>query len=192
MHNKFKDMSGQKFGRLTVIRFTHIDKAGNRRWECLCECGKISNTTTGSLIKGHSKSCGCLRTERIIASTTVPDAAFRGLLQGYKAHAEERKLAWELTDEEFRELTSSPCHYTGRPPSQVFVSSHSHYRRRKYGLPPNPNGTYVYNGVDRLDSEVGYTLENCVPACKDANLAKQSLSKEEFINLCKEVAEHQV
>ena len=190
MYNKFIDMAGQKFGRLTVVKFTHVDKAGNRHWECLCECGKTSNPTTGGLTKGHSKSCGCLRTEHIIASVKVPDPGFRGLLQCYQIHAKERNLEWCLTDEQFRVLTSSPCYYTGRVPSQEFISSHSHYRRRKYALPPNSGGVYVYNGVDRLDSAVGYTLENCVPACKDANLAKQSLSEAEFIQLCKEVAQH--
>jgi len=46
----------------------------------------------------------------------------------------------------------------------------------------------VYNGVDRLDSSIGYTVSNCVASCGDANLAKQSLTYDEFIALCKEIA----
>ena len=180
------NLVGRKFGRLTVVKEAERKRKYVRYWLCKCECGKEVIVQQGHLTKKHTRSCGCI----FLECKVVPDAGFRGLLQQYRSEATLRGLEWALTDEEFKILTLSPCYYTGRLPSQVFISSHSRYRRRKHGLPPNPNGTYVYNGVDRLDSEVGYTTENCVPACKAANMAKQSLSEAEFIQLCKEVAQH--
>jgi len=183
---KSADVPGMKFGRLKVIRFAY-EKNYKPFFECVCDCGKTVYVDQYNLTRGHSASCGCLRIERIVASRAVPDAGFRGLLQQYKVNAKLRKLSWELTEEQFRVLTQSPCYYTGRTPSNKFISSNSRTRKRKHGLMPSDGGVYVYNGVDRRDSSVGYTVKNCVACCKDANLAKQSLSHEEFIQLCKEV-----
>lgn len=41
----------------------------------------------------------------------------------------------------------------------------------------NGHGHYEYNGVDRLDNALGYTRENCVPACRPCNAAKNAISK---------------
>jgi hypothetical protein len=48
---------------------------------------------------------------------------------------------------------------------------------------------YTYNGIDRLDSTKGYTADNCVPCAGNINIAKQSLSVEEFVEMCHQVAE---
>lgn len=52
-HN-FKDLTGNKYGRLTVIKYL-----GSSYWECKCDCGKITKVFTGNLYKGTTKSCGC-------------------------------------------------------------------------------------------------------------------------------------
>lgn len=58
------DLTGRKFGRLTVIsEATHKDKWGHRLWECQCKCGDIVPVKCGNLINGDTKSCGCLRRE---------------------------------------------------------------------------------------------------------------------------------
>lgn len=54
------DLIGQKFGRLTVVEYSHKDKRGNYTWKCLCECGGTTFATTKSLRKGDKRSCGCL------------------------------------------------------------------------------------------------------------------------------------
>ena len=59
-----KDLTGQKFGRLTVISQADNDQAGRTRWLCQCECGKQKTVLTLNLVHGNTKSCGCLRTER--------------------------------------------------------------------------------------------------------------------------------
>jgi len=56
----FKDLSGQKFSRLTVVKHAGKDNQGNSLWSCLCDCGGTS-TVRGFLLKnGQTKSCGCI------------------------------------------------------------------------------------------------------------------------------------
>jgi hypothetical protein len=55
-----RDITGEKFGRLTVIKFHHTDKE-NSFWECLCSCGNSVIVNSRYLRIGHKKSCGCLR-----------------------------------------------------------------------------------------------------------------------------------
>lgn len=57
--SKLKDLSGMKFGRLTVIDRAE-NKSGNTRWNCICKCGNKTKSHASSLISGKTKSCGCL------------------------------------------------------------------------------------------------------------------------------------
>lgn len=59
------DLIGQKFGRLTVLARAENNKHGNRRWDCLCECGAKATPTSAKLLSGHTRSCGCYGLERI-------------------------------------------------------------------------------------------------------------------------------
>lgn len=182
------NLLGKRFTRLVVLEEVVVeDKHHHRKWKCSCDCGKITYPLQQSLLNGSTKSCGCLAIERSIESTSVIDSGFRSLWCRYKSQAEERNLSWELTKKQFKELTQSPCYYTGRPPSNEHISAHSRTRRNR-GLAPKEGGIYTYNGVDRLDSSIGYTVENCVSCCESANLAKQSLSHDDFIAMCKEIA----
>ena len=66
--SKFKDLTGMKFGRLTVIEraIDRIDTKGKRHimWKCLCSCGKTKDISRDSLLSNRVKSCGCLRAEK--------------------------------------------------------------------------------------------------------------------------------
>lgn len=61
------DLTGQRFGRLEVVRPgpTHKSKSGFEftRWFCLCDCGREVITYTSGLRRGHARSCGCLQKE---------------------------------------------------------------------------------------------------------------------------------
>lgn len=61
--SKFKDLTGQKFGRLTVIKKSGKTKWGNIKWFCVCDCGNCCTIPGGALNKGNTKSCGCLSIE---------------------------------------------------------------------------------------------------------------------------------
>jgi len=60
---KFKDLTGKKFGRLTVLRFNGKNQRGDLRWLCQCECGNQKSIVGGNLNNNTIRSCGCLRTE---------------------------------------------------------------------------------------------------------------------------------
>ena len=62
----FKDLTGQKFGRLTVIERVENDKNGSTRWLCRCECGNEKIIEGGHLRSHKIKSCGCLLTDVLI------------------------------------------------------------------------------------------------------------------------------
>lgn len=56
---RYLDLLGQKFGKLTVIEKTDRRQQGSIMWKCQCDCGNIKEISSGSLVSGHTKSCGC-------------------------------------------------------------------------------------------------------------------------------------
>ena len=63
---KLIDMTGQRFGRLTVIgRAEHTTPYENKHawWKCRCDCGEEVEISGMSLRRGFTQSCGCLRKE---------------------------------------------------------------------------------------------------------------------------------
>ena len=179
---KFKDLTGMKFGKLTVLHTLPKVIGEHRNWVCQCECGKQTTMFGYNLTNGHSHSCGCARVETSRTNIKIahiravkPGSAFRSLLAQYKYHAESRGLSWELSDEQFKDLTSSPCYYTGALPASIKTAQSGE--------------VYMYNGVDRLYSDRPYTTENCVSCCGAINMMKKDMPKEKFIELCAKVAE---
>jgi len=59
-----KDLTGMKFGRLTVLEYYDTTRHGVR-WECRCDCGATTIAYTSSLTTGNTSSCGCFYKERI-------------------------------------------------------------------------------------------------------------------------------
>lgn len=59
MGRKAKDLTGQKFGRLTVIEYV-----GKSKWLCKCECGNTCKVVGADLKRGNTKSCGCYHKEK--------------------------------------------------------------------------------------------------------------------------------
>ena len=61
-----KNIAGKKFGRLTPIERVQVPEglyAKSTYWVCKCECDGLIVTTTGSLTRGSTRSCGCLHQE---------------------------------------------------------------------------------------------------------------------------------
>ena len=60
------DLTGQRIGRLVVVRRDGVDSAGNARWLCKCDCGAECSPSRITLRKkdGKERSCGCVRTEK--------------------------------------------------------------------------------------------------------------------------------
>lgn len=92
-----------------------------------------------------------------------------------KANARNRKLEWSLKDEITLEFMKRDCVYCGSPPANV-----SRTRGEKFS----------YTGLDRLDSSVGYTIDNVVPACFDCNNAKRQMDFATFLDWTRKVHNH--
>lgn len=61
---KDNTMIGRKFGRLLVLKEAGRKGKGNITYECMCECGKTKVVRGDNLRLGHTKSCGCLHSEK--------------------------------------------------------------------------------------------------------------------------------
>lgn len=74
-------LSGSTFGRWTVLSNYDYRKCGQRMrrfWECLCTCGTKQWVAEFNLKSGQSTSCGCYRTERIVAAVRTHGGASHG------------------------------------------------------------------------------------------------------------------
>lgn len=63
-----EDFTGRKFGRWTVLSFSHKVSCGNGAnyyWNCICDCGTVKKVSASSLRGGKSTSCGCYNKEII-------------------------------------------------------------------------------------------------------------------------------
>ena len=60
---RIKDITNQRFGRLTILSFSHINEQRKAVWNCLCDCGNHCTVEGANLRKRTSKSCGCLARE---------------------------------------------------------------------------------------------------------------------------------
>lgn len=57
-----KDLTGRRFGRLTVLQKTDKRISGRVVWLCQCDCGRRTQVTSSHLLSGSTTSCGCART----------------------------------------------------------------------------------------------------------------------------------
>lgn len=86
-------------------------------------------------------------------------------LDALKRGAQLRGIEWRLLDDDAKDMMTSPCVYCKHLDLEVRV-----------------------NGIDRLDSNVCYTTENCRPCCKDCNYMKGTYDPLTFIERAKKIA----
>lgn len=164
---RLKITKGQKFGRLTTLCDVGGDKRG-RLWECLCGCGKTVIVSAGNL-KG-TKSCGCLRRELVSERFSLPkgEANLNYIIRRYKVNAKSRNIEFLLTRKQFIKLIQKNCWYCGIKP----CVSADHL---------DCNGKFAHNGIDRVDNEKGYTVDNCVTCCGTCNRMKNTHTQRDFL-----------
>lgn len=61
----FKNITGQRFNRLVAKEYDGKNKHGRALWKCKCDCGKETVVDVTSLLKGHTKSCGCYKRDAV-------------------------------------------------------------------------------------------------------------------------------
>lgn len=79
----------------------------------------------------------------------------------YQANARRRFLLWDLSFEQFKTFKSN-CYYCG--------------------------DKMHYVGIDRINSDEGYNISNCVPCCTMCNRMKSAYNQKEFIKQCQKIA----
>lgn len=142
-----KDLSGEKYGRLTVIR-----EAGYRDyvyfWECACECGTVKVVNGSELKRGKVKSCGCLQKEN-----KPPVMVRHGMARSklYRVWVAMRQRCNNPNDQNF-------ARYGGRG-----IKVAAEWDDFETFATWARNNGYVEGLVDldREDNDKGYSPENC-------------------------------
>lgn len=169
---KLIDEMGKTFGRLTVLKRAGSNGRRYATWLCRCECGNETVVVGAELRNRDTQSCGCLLHESRVANghgRALPkgEAAFNALIRGMRASAKKRGHIWNLTKEQVRAITKQDCFYCGIEPRQVRRQAECY-------------GDYIYNGLDRVDNDAGYSAGNTVACCGTCNTAKSQMTLGEF------------
>jgi len=172
---RLKNEVGKKHGRLTVLSRAGSSKNRQAMWLCRCDCGKEIEVLGISLRSGNTQSCGCINKERVretqkarALARPIGEVAFNNLFCRIRCSAKTRGYSWALTKDQVKLITHQPCYYCSVKPSQKAANQSGH------------NGTYIYNGLDRLNNELGYVIENVVPCCSACNKAKNTMTQDKF------------
>lgn len=175
-HVNMYERIGNKYNYLTVIDI--IKKDNISHFKCLCDCGEIKIITAGNVMSGSIKSCGCKKKELCVSAIQKHydkflDPVEKRLFSAYKKHGKY----FNLTIEQFINLVNQKCHYCGSEPKLL--------RGNK-----TKSKTKLLNGIDRIDSSIGYEVDNCVPCCINCNRAKNDMSIEDFIEWIKKISKY--
>lgn len=171
---------GNKYHKLTVVSlhsYTQKTPDKNRKitWLCNCDCGTLNVLADhNNLISGFRKSCGCMRKEtleKMWDGNSKEDSFINAILREYKANAQKRSFTFELSREAFLKIITSNCTYCGNSPSNM---------KKIHIKSVHSKNSFLHNGIDRVDSSIGYTFGNSVPCCKRCNVAKNDMSLDEF------------
>lgn len=165
------DLIGTTFGYLKVINRKTINKKNKIRtyWVCECICGTMHEVEHGALKRGNVKSCGC-KTKEIISKKLKKGSYHANMVVAFHNcvnSATQRGYTWEINIETFHLLSQKTCFYCDILPNNISNS-------RKTCEP------FKYNGLDRINNLIGYTIDNVVPCCKECNLGKGVQSQKEF------------
>lgn len=164
------DYSGIKVNKLEILEFV---KTKNNRsiWLCKCDCGTFKELPAYRVKNGIIKSCGCIRNDK------KPKSFTNRMYSIYKRSAKKRKHDFLLDIGDFKTLVKGDCYYCGFSPSKLSYS----YLVSNY--------SEDINGIDRLDSSFGYSVDNCVSCCKSCNRMKMDMRHDDFIEHIKKISE---
>lgn len=156
---------GMTFNHLTIIRIEsyYRDTGSSSKAVCKCSCGKLKSIPVLKVTSGSTKSCGHIN---YVCTSEDRQSGFNQIIGRYKDKSQRRGLELSLSDDQIRELCKSNCYYCGLAPSQKIV----HHGKI----------TLVYNGIDRVNNDIGYTVSNSVSCCHFCNRAKYMHSEDDF------------
>lgn len=181
-YSKSMDLTGLIIGKLLVLEKSQNRKTKNGTsavyWKCKCDCGKIIDIYFKGLLTKTTKSCGCLKIEHIskLNKKTFGESASNSLFARYKRSAKKRNINFELTLKQFYPLLIKECEYCGDTGISTWRRSETY-------------GNFKYNGIDRINNSLGYTIDNIITCCVRCNTAKSTMSKSEFFETIKKIYE---
>lgn len=179
-----------KFGRLTILEITNEYTSSKKRLvKCQCDCGNFITSILENIKNGHTKSCGCLRKELMRENIKTANAAQikSGRIKEPRIGSALRVFTnrykdGDLTFDDFYILSQKSCFYCGSKPNNIY----NNYKPGTTYLESRiKNGTFIYNGLDRIDSSIGHTKLNVVPCCKICNTMKMDMTSEDFFEKIK-------
>ncbi len=143
------DITGKKFGRLTVIKYVSKNVKGNYRWSCVCDCGKEKIIIGDNLKNGHTQSCGCLRIEQLAKRSIKHGHNSRNKMSStYKTWASMVQRCTNPNDPSYDR-------YGGR---RIFVCSRwSTFENFLEDMGERPEN----KSIDRIDNDGNYCKSNC-------------------------------
>jgi len=164
----FIDETGNVYGDLIVASRAENTKCGSTAWIVQCSCGNISTMTGERLRRGSVNQCD--KCSGIAKNRGFATSGAGSLYGQYKYNARARNLVFDLTIAEFENIIRQSCTYCGG--TSEFFSG------------------FIGNGIDRIDSSLGYAASNIVPCCSVCNKMKSKLSVDEFISQCDKISQH--
>lgn len=186
-HPKFIDLTNKIVGNLTILQYVLNPNEGSCRWvwKCQCSCGGVCFVRTTALTRNKpQKSCkkcsDTFASERRILDDFL--SLRNRIYRRYKKGALDREYSFELSFENMESLIYKNCYYCNQEPQSY--SSDDQYK--------NGRGIFRRNGIDRLDNNLGYSLDNCVTCCAMCNTMKMDTSYEDFINKIHQIYSHHI
>jgi hypothetical protein len=150
-HN-FIDLTGQTFGRLTVIKEDSVVKE-KTMWLCQCLCGKITKVPTNNLRNGTSSSCGCLRKELLIKRIQK-----HGMAKANSAHRHRLYKIWSgMKTRCHNKNEKAYKNYGGRG----ITVCDEWLKFEPFYEWATKNGYYDTLEIDRIDNNGNYEPSNC-------------------------------
>ena len=191
---KFLNRIGLSYGRLTVIRHEGKDSRNKHLWLCKCDCGNEKIVVSDNLSSGKSKSCGCLKNDILSRKGNqygIYEDRQEAMLKVQYSHLKRRHLNKNMIGlvidfDTFKILSKSKCKYCGLEHSKEIEDRLNESKNQKR----ISDEVLFVNGIDRLDSNIGYTNENSVPCCKHCNFAKHTMSANDFYSWIRRVYEY--
>lgn len=147
---KTYNLTGQRFGRLTVIKKAFSKKIGSSKrvhWECICDCGKTAFVVTSYLIGGHTKSCGCYRSIWSSKNKTIHGMA---KTPEYETWCHIKKRCNNPDDIDYKDYGAKGISVCKR-----WTESFQNFYD---DMGPRPSNKH---SIDRIDNDGDYTPENC-------------------------------
>lgn len=176
--SKIKELSNQKFNSWQVLNEYQINKHGKALWLCICDCGIKKHVLGSDLTSGKSKrchACGTIEANKEKRLVPLTDTFWGKIRDG----AKKRNLDFNLTKEEAYALflaQNGKCKFTGL--ELTFNSS-----------TVKTDGTA---SLDRINSKLGYSIDNIQWVHKKINQIKMDLPDNEFVFLCHLIAENNI